>query len=281
MLSIAFALLRPELDVKAITTVTPHSARRAALITRLLETIGRQDIPVAPGMELPLRPLSSEERTVLMKAEVVNHAVFEAPPDLQASTDAVSLILRTVEENAGDIAIVTIGPLTNIACALQRKPEIAQKIRWIAMMGGEVQHPISEHNIKCDYNAAAIVFASGIPLFLGTSSITSRFVLMPEECELIHNHDTPLCQFLSHCIKLWWPLKGDRPGPVMYDIAPILWSYDRSFYPGEPMALSVETTGEFTRGMTVRREGPANVEVSVDIRAGDIKKLYLETILSA
>src|SRR5687767_4665225 len=259
VLSIAFALLRPELEIKAITTVTTHSARRAALISRLLDTIGRQNIPVAPGMELPLRPLSSEERTFLMRLDVVNHAVFEVPQDSGVALDAISLILRTIEENAGDIAIVTIGPLTNIACALQRKPEIAQKIRWIAMMGGEVPHPMSEHNIKWDYHAAAIVFASGIPLFMGTSSITSRFVLMPEECEIIHNHNTPLCQFLSHCIKLWWPLKGDRPGPVMYDIAPILWSYDRSFYPCEPMALSVETRGEFTRGMTVRREGPANV----------------------
>jgi purine nucleosidase/pyrimidine-specific ribonucleoside hydrolase len=82
VLSIAFALLRPELEIKAITTVTPHSARRAVLISRLLDTIGRQDIPVAPGMELPLRPLSPEERTFLMRPDVVNHAVFDTPPDL-------------------------------------------------------------------------------------------------------------------------------------------------------------------------------------------------------
>lgn len=283
LLSIAFALLRPELNVKAITTVSPHSARRAALITRLLDTLGRKEIPVAPGMELPLRPLLPEERAFLMRPDVINHTIFEAPNSVATSNvpeDAISLILRTVEENADDIAIVTIGPLTNIACALQRKPEIAQKIRWIAIMGGEVQHPYSEHNIKWDYHASSIVFAAGIPLFLGTSSITSRFVLMPEECDLIHNRETPLCRFLSQCIKLWWPLKGDRPGPVMYDIAPLLWSYDRSFYPSEPMEIGVETKGEFTCGMTVRREGSANAEVSIGIRADAIKKLYLETILA-
>ena len=67
----------------------------------------------------------------------------------------------------------------------------------------------------------------------------------------------------------------------MYDIAPLLWSYDRSFYPSQPMTIGVETKGEFTCGMTVRIEGPANVEVSVDIRADAVKKLFLETILSA
>ncbi|MDQ3815084.1 MAG: nucleoside hydrolase, partial [Armatimonadota bacterium] len=74
VLAIAFALLRPELDVKAITTVSPRSARRADLVKKLLHTVGRDDIPVAAGMELPLRPLTPDEREHLTRPYVTNHA---------------------------------------------------------------------------------------------------------------------------------------------------------------------------------------------------------------
>jgi purine nucleosidase/pyrimidine-specific ribonucleoside hydrolase len=279
MLAIAFALLRPELDIKAITTVSPGSARRAQLVRRLLHTVQCDDIPVAAGMELPLRALSTEEIQQMTQREyVLNHA----PEDNTEfdDTDAISLLIRTVEQHPGEITVVTIGPLTNIACALQRKPEIAAKIRSIAMMGGEVHLPQKEHNLTWDYQASSIVFNSGIPLFMGTWSITRRFTLLPAECEQIKQRDTSLCRLLAECIDSWWPHKGGKPGPVMYDIAPLIWSYDPTCYPTEAMSIGIETRGEFTTGMTVRRDGPTNVEVSVDILAEEIKALYLETILS-
>ena len=276
ILAIAFALRRPELVVKAITTVSPLADKRAALVRKLLE-IENQSIPVAPGHEMPLRALSSKEREQLTRPYVGNHALYEAQTE---KTDAVSLIIETVEKHAGEVAIVHIGPLTNTAVALSRKPEIASKIRWIAAMGGEVHLPQREHNIAWDYHAAQMVFQSGIPLFLGTWSITRRFVLTPEDCETIQNRGTQLCDFLSRCIELWWPHKGAKIGPVMYDIAPLIWSYDRSFYDTKAMTLGVETQGELTRGFTVRVPGEANANVSVDMREDDVKKLYLETVLA-
>lgn len=277
VLAIAFALRRPELDIKAITTVTPYARRRAALLHRLLEIENKTHIPLAPGHELPLRPLTAEERKHLARPVVINHAVFGELPEKR---DAVSLIIETVEKHAGEIAIVTIGPLTNIAAALSRQPEIAGKIRWIASMGGEVHSPQREHNIAWDYHASAQVFASGIPLFLGTWSITRRFVLLPEECAKIRQGGTPLCDFLAQCMELWWPHKGGKPGPVMYDIAPLIWSYDRSFYETEAMTLGVETQGQYTNGFTVPIPGEPKAQVSVNMREDDVKRLYLQTVLS-
>ena len=280
VLAIALALLRPELDVRAITTVTVGSRRRAALLRRLLRLMGREDIPVASGMELPLRPLSSDEIARLTQGPyVLNHAPA-TPDEEDEASDAVSLIIRTVEQHAGEIALVTIGPLTNIACALRKRPDIARQIRWIASMGGEVHLPQAEHNVKWDYHASSIVLSAGVPLFLGTWSVTRRFILMPDDCDLIRGHGTPLCRMLSECIDLWWPHKGAKPGPVMYDAAPFVWSFDRSYYPTEPMALGIETRGELTTGMTVRRPGPPNAEVSVDARADEVKALYLNTLLA-
>jgi purine nucleosidase len=285
VLALAFALLTPGLDVRAITTITSGADKRAQLVRKLLSIVDRTDIPVAPGIELPLRGLSEEEigRMRDNKGYVLNHypAAGQAEPDEleydPGRQNAVELIIRTVEEHPGDIAIATIGPLTNIALALRFKPSIAAKIRWIAMMGGEVNLPRREHNIAWDPEAAEVVFTSGIPLFMGTWDVTRGFTLLPEHCQQIREHGSELTEFLTACIDLWWPYKAHKPGPVMYDLAPILWSLDRSYYETEPMGIQIETKGVHTRGMTVRA-GKPNADVTVGIKAEEIRELFLSTV---
>src|SRR5690606_17696737 len=159
-------LLRPELDIRAITTVTWPSDRRARLIKRLLRYLGRVDIPVGAGMQLPLRPVSADEwRSQQDLSRTMNHYAFAlpaAPEDGGPYEDAINLITRTVIANAGSIAIASIGPLTNIAVALRRRPELADMIQYIALMGGETALHRAEHNISFDYIAADIVLTSGI-----------------------------------------------------------------------------------------------------------------------
>ena len=131
LLAIWFALLRPEIDIRAITTVSYPSAKRARLVKRLLRFLDCRDIPVAAGMQLPLRAMSDEElQWQYDESNTMNHYAFAEPEDNRDRPDsnsAVDLIIRTVEENAGDISLVCIAPLTNIACALCKKPDIAVK----------------------------------------------------------------------------------------------------------------------------------------------------------
>jgi purine nucleosidase len=280
VLAIAFAALRPEFSIKAVTTVTHGTQRRAHLVQKLMEAAGYDEIPVASGMELPLRSLSDEEmKRVTDSAYVLNHAVFET--ERTPGDDAVGLIIRTVEENAGELGIVTIGPMTNIACALRKAPHIAGKIRWIASMGGEVHIPHIEHNVEWDYLAASLVISSGVPLFLGTWSVTRGFRLSPDECDFIKAQDTPICRFLAQCIDHWWPHKAGKEGPVMYDTAPFVWGMGRDLYTTELMSIQVETKGELTSGATVRRGSEANAQVSVAMDVDGVRKLYLDTILTA
>jgi purine nucleosidase len=284
ILAIAFALLRPELEVCAITTVSPFPDRRVRLARQLLHVLAREDIPVGAGMAMPLRPYDAADipRLTDNNGYVLNQYPF-VPPVYNAAPvteDAIDLIIRTLDASApGEVALVTIGPLTNAAVALRRKPEIAEKLAWIAMMGGEVHLNRREHNIAWDTAASEIVFTSGVPLFLGTWDVTRRFALSPEDCEAIRAHGTPLTDALARCIDLWWPYKGWKPGPVMYDLAPLLWSFDRSYYATKPMRVHVETRGEHTRGITVTSNGTPNAEVTVDMRADATRALYLDTIL--
>ena len=281
VLALAFALLRPELAVRALTTVTADSGVRAQIVAQLLKVMGREDVPYAPGMNLPLRQLLPEEYAQLVKpgfrikqGGFVKDAAQLAPP----REDAIQLIGETAEKHAGDIALIGIGPLTNIAVALRRYPRLASQLKWIAIMGGEFQFNHREHNIKWDPDAASIVFSSGVPLFAGTWSATRKFVLMPEDCERIRATGTPLTDALSACIDMWWPTKGSKPGPVMYDLAPILWSIERSYYPTQPMHVTVENRSEISMGITLPGTGSPNAEVATDMKVDEVKRLYLETI---
>ena len=283
LLALTFALLRPELEVLAITTVTQPAAGRARLVKRLLRYMGRTDIPVAAGMPWPLRPVPESERRWLEDPRnTMNHACFAEPEDARddpGTADTVDLIIRTVEAHPGEVILACIAPLTNIACALRRKPEIAGKIKSIAMMGGEVALNRAEHNVAFDYVAAEIVLSAGIPLAMGTWDVTRRFVLSMDDCARFGQSAKPLCQALGQAIALWHPAQNWKPGPVMYDLFPIIWAFDRSYYTTKPMSVRVETRGEFTRGMTVVSGNTPNAEVTTDIRADALRDLYLQTVL--
>ncbi len=284
LLAIFFALRRPELDVRAITTVTLPTDRRARLVKRLLRYLDRTDIPVAAGMNLPLRPLSDAElREQRDFSRSVNHYAFAEPENPldapEGGGDAVDLIIRTVEQHPGEVALACIAPLTNIACALRKKPEIAGMIPYIAMMGGETSLNRLEHNVAFDYVAADIVLSSGIPIFMGTWDVTRRFVLSKADCELFRHQRSPICQALAGAIDLWHPVQSWKPGPVMYDLFPMVCAFDRTYYTTKPMAVRVETRGEFTRGMTVAGGNGPMIEVTTDVRAAELRELYLTTVM--
>lgn len=283
LLAVVFALQRPELDIKAITTVTWPSDKRARLVKRLLRYMDRTNIPVAAGMQFPLRQFSEQEtRNQYDLRSTMNHYAFaepEDPRDQPGETDAVDLIIRTVEQFPGEIGLACLAPLTNIACALRRKPGIADKIKYIAMMGGEITLNRAEHNVCFDYIAADVVLTSGVPIYLGTWDVTRRFVLSKADCERFRSSPTPVCQALGRAIELWHPAQAWKPGPVMYDIFPVIWSFDRSYYTTIPKSVRVETKGEFTRGMTVVSGNVPNVEVTTEIRADELRDLYLKTVL--
>lgn len=283
LLAIFFALRRPELDIQAITTVTLPSNQRARLVKRLLRYLDRTDIPVAAGMQFPLRQLSETEiRNQCDFSRTVNHYAFaepEDPRDMPTRTDAVDLIVDLVRQQPGEIALACIAPLTNIACALRKSPDIAGKIKYIAMMGGEITLNRTEHNVAFDYIAAEVVLTSGIPLYVGTWDVTRRLVLSREDCELFRRHRSPLGQALAQAIDLWHPVQNWKPGPVMYDLFPIVWAFDRSYYTTQPMSVQIETKGEHTRGMTVVGGNAANMEVTTDIHVAELRELYLKTVL--
>ncbi|MBI4978599.1 MAG: nucleoside hydrolase [Spirochaetes bacterium] len=282
LLAIIFALRRPEICVKAVTTVTYPSDRRARLVKRLLRYLNRTDIPVAAGMQYPLRVVGEREQAQLRDdRHSMNHASFAEPADERdapGDDDAVDLIIRTVQANPG-IMLACIAPLTNIACALCREPGIAKNISSIALMGGDVAQNRTEHNIAFDCIAADLVLQSGIPIYMGTWDVTRKFVLLKDDCALFAASDQPVCRALAEAIAVWNPVHSWKPGPVMYDLFPMIWAFNRTLYTMKEMPVRVEITGENSRGMTIPIGNQKNIFVSTDIDVPAVREMYLSTVL--
>lgn len=284
LLALWFALLRPELDVRAITTVMAPALGRARLVRRLLRHLGRTDVPVAAGMDLPLRAFAPGELAKPADlAVVMNHACFAEPPhpdDEPPHGDAVQLIIDTIERHPGEVVLACIAPLTNIACALRRKADLAPKIKAIALMGGEVALSRAEHNIASDPIAADIVLTSGVPIAMGTWSVTRQCALDMDDCARLGRMDTALGAAMAQAIAAWHPAQSWKPGPVLYDLFPIVWAFDRGWYDTKPMAVRVETRGGATTGLTMPVEPGTTIDVTTGLRPG-LREFFMSTVLGA
>jgi purine nucleosidase len=163
-LALLYTVASPEADLVAVTCVSGNvEARQVATNTlALLELVGRTDIEVAVGREVPLeRPLETTPET--HGPAGIGYA--ELPPPSRAASDrhGVEVIVDAARRRPGDITLVTLGPLTNLAVALEREPNLPRLLRRHVLMGGAFgaqgnTTPTTEWNIHCDPEAARICF---------------------------------------------------------------------------------------------------------------------------
>jgi purine nucleosidase len=163
-LALLYAAASPEADLVAVTCVSGNiDARQVAINTlAILELCGRPDIEVALGREIPLiRALETTPET--HGPQGLGHAELPPPGRLVSSRHAVDLIIAEARRRPGEISLVTLGPLTNLALAVMREPELPRLLKRYTLMGGAFgvsgnTTPTTEWNIHCDPEAAAIVF---------------------------------------------------------------------------------------------------------------------------
>jgi purine nucleosidase len=195
-LALLYAAGSPDIDLVAATCVSGNvDAEQVGINTRaILELAGRTDVEVAMGRRIPLiRPLETTPET--HGPQGLGHA--ELPPPSQPLSDrhAIDLILDEARRRPGEITLVTLGPLTNLAVAVLREPDLPRLLKGYALMGGAFgtsgnTTPTTEWNIHCDPDAAKIVFrawAEAIaadptiprPLALGLD-VTEQARILPE-----------------------------------------------------------------------------------------------------
>ena len=189
-LALLYAVASPEANLVAVTCVSGNvEARQVATNTlAVLELAGRTDIEVAIGRELPLvRPLETTPETHGPRG--IGHAQLPPPSRPVSDRHGVDLIVEETRRLAGEVTLVTLGPLTNLALALEREPALPRLLRGFVFMGGAFgvpgnTTPTSEWNLHCDPEAARIVFRAWADAIAADPSIPRPLALGLDVTEL-------------------------------------------------------------------------------------------------
>lgn len=278
--AMAFALRHPEFQVEAITTVTSYPVERARLARHLLDLDGYTDVPVAAGLALPAYRLEPKERQAYLERQPNHTQVADGVKTPFPRGAAVSTILELADRYPGEIGIVAIGPLTNIAEALMADPELPSKLKFISIMGGEFNRNHREYNVLMDPEASDLVYGCGAEIFLATWEVSRQVVLLPEHLDQLKETDDPFCQELLRCTELWWPYRKQKPGPVLYDIAPLLWLLDEAWFEVERMGMRVEMHNPVLRGVTYQDPaGGPELKVTTGIRTPEAARELMMNLL--
>jgi len=269
--ALALALHSPELEVKAVTTVYGDVHKRGAIASRLISAMGREDIPVALGCSTPLLGKPPSKEPIYFRALESNYAGRNI-----ADVDAVSLMERLIEN--GVTTIITLGPMTNMALLLLKRPELASRLK-IIIMGGAWSMKISEYNVSCDPEAAHVVLESPAEKLLVGLDVTLRCVMSDEMVERLRKGGSQYQRVLTRYLDEW--MRVANRNPILHDPLAVAASFNPNLLDWEPMNLKVELRGEYTRGYLVRLSGKKpNCRAAVNVREKDFLKLFNERVLS-
>ena len=306
-LAILLALGSPEVSVEAITTVAGNVevdlATRNAL--RILDVVRPGRRPrVAQGAAAPLAgPLVTAAHVhgddglgnVGRCLEPDGRLRYPEPPHTLEMLDGAALILETADRFAGRLVIVALGPLTNLALALQRDPARLAQAARIVVMGGAVAvagnvTPAAEFNIHVDPEAAAAVLASGLLVELVPLDVTRQVVLTKSElAAALARHGGRTARFVEDFTAHGFDFETRRGdgGMALHDPLAVGVAVDPSLVSLEPLHIAVECEGRLTRGMTVadrrrHRPGPApTCRAALDVDAPRFLRLFLERVCRA
>lgn len=260
--AILLALASPEeIDLLAITCVAGNvplalTARNARMVCELA---GRPDIPVFAGCDRPLG-------RALVTAEHVHGKTGLDGPDLPEPTvplqdvHAVDHIIACLRDHdPGTVTLCPLGPLTNIATALQKAPDIVPRIRRIVLMGGAYfavgnVTPAAEFNIHVDPQAADIVLQSGIDITMVPLDLTHKALVTESRNAAFRALGTPVGIAVAQMTEFFERYDREKygsPGAPLHDPCVIAYLLRPDLFSGRHVIVEIETTSELTMGMSV------------------------------
>ena len=259
--AILLALASPEIEVLGLTCVAGNvplalTAKNARIICELA---GRPDLPVYAGCDRPLKRDLVTAEHVHGKTGLDGIALPDPTMPL-AEGHAVDFLIETLRrEPAGSVTLCPIGPLTNIATALHRAPEIAGRIRQIVLMGGAYFQvgnitPAAEFNIYVDPEAADVVFRSGVPLVVMPLDVTHKALTTRARIEAFRALGTRVGEAVASWTDFFERFDMEKygsEGAPLHDPCTIAWLLRPDLFAGREINVEIELHGQYTAGMTV------------------------------
>jgi inosine-uridine nucleoside N-ribohydrolase len=302
-MALCFVLNSPELDILGITTVAGNRSVNVATadVLKVLEVTRRTDIPVYQGAAAPLLHKGTEWDTTRHGGWYANEPARE-PPGGFATTKkleaqgAVDYLVQTVMKNPGQVTILAIGPLTNLAMAMRMEPRFAANVKQIVIMGGAVASlpdgggnhtPNAEFNFYVDPEAAQIVLRGGTPIVLSPLNVSRKAHFTKADFDKIVAVDTPITRLLRDNVGPGYQERPDRVA-LMYDqvaavalVAPQLIKtvelfVDVDINPGPNYGVSVGASQPWPGG-----EGATKMQVQTDLDWDKFIGLYTERVAAS
>ncbi|MEO1387636.1 MAG: nucleoside hydrolase [Cyanobacteria bacterium J06634_6] len=255
-LFLAFGLNMP---ISGITTVagnvplslTYPNARKLCAIAQ------HPHIPVLAGCPRPLiRPLATAEE--VHGATGLQGADFPEPAPASHSQHSVDFLIEQLRQASEPIRIAALGPLTNLAVALIKCPDIAERISQLVIMGGAMGQgnitPAAEFNMYVDPHAAQVVLGADIPTVLITLDTTHQVLTTPERLETIRTIGNPVSTAAAGMLSFYGQHDLERyglPGAPLHDPCVLAYLHSPELFTTKKVAVAVETAGEHTLGRTV------------------------------
>ena len=289
-LAILLALASPELTVEGVSVVHGNCSVEQALRNTLglLELAGATGVPVARGFALPL------VRPSLLAPEThgntgIGYASLPAPRVAPVPLHSVDFLIEKILSAPGEITLVCIGPLSNVAVAIRKEPRIVQAVREVLIMGGAIRHqgnttPLAEFNVYVDPHAAHMVYHSGMPMTLVPLDVTYQCALTHTDVQRLRKIDSPITKFIDDSTRFYMEyhdayqkIEGciiNDPLALALAFAPELCDYEEHY-------VDVDLSGGVSLGKTFAdfyqvNHKPANMKIALGVRPRDFLELFLE-----
>jgi inosine-uridine nucleoside N-ribohydrolase len=291
--AIFYALTSGALRVEALTTVfgntrVEHTTPNAV---RLLEAAGRADIPVYAGAGKPLlrEPFLG---THIHGEDGLGDVLADPPRGAPAEGRAVDQIISRVMAAPGEISLLALGPVTNVALALSVEPALAQALDTLVVMGGAVRTrgnvtPVATANLYNDPEAAAIVYRSGAPIVQIGMDVCRPTLITHRHLESLRRANNPMTELLMtvtpFIMAAYERNEGVTEGAHYNDLPAVAYLVDPSLFRAEKLPVRIETRGELTAGQTVAdwrgRWGiEPNVTVCLEVDAARLADTFAEAV---
>lgn len=259
--ALAYLLRQPRCELLGITTVSGQPNKRAMLADAVCRAGGRDDIPVHVGTEAPLLIAPRQPEAPQAEALTDRWPHRDFPPE----NTAVDFLRQMIRSRPGEITLLTIGPLTNIALLFALDPEIPSLLKGLTLMGGYFYTPRLEWNILCDPHAAARVFAAPVRMTAVGIDVTGRCTLSADECRRRFAQAGGALELVSAMAEVWF---RHAPRITFHDPLAAALLFDETLCRMEPQKAEVELTSTRLLGLTPldydAAEKPHQIAADVD-----------------
>jgi len=300
-LAIAYALKSPELEVLALTIVNGNvDVDTGITVARgLAERLGRPDLPVLLGARAPLTRDMAPVRALfdaVLAQEPTSPLVAVGPTSNEHASD---YLCRIVKERPGEIVVIAIGPMTNLALAIRRDPLFAVRVKELVLMAGSATGyaqnitVVGDFNTYVDPEALDIVMRSGAPIRMVGLDQTSKVMLTRTDAEKLRNSGDAFSRWVADCTDGWIDFLGrafpNRPehqyACFLHDPLVIAAVTHPELLIWQPASVQVVTDSELARGLVVANRGlaleppgPLNATVAIETGVDDFRRVFLERI---